>query len=223
MIPEVKIPNFMFRNNSNLTFTDVSKEWGISLPSFTNGTAYADLDNDGDLDIITNNIDDPAFLFENTLYSKEEKEKPNHYLRVELKGPAGDAMGFGARVSVWTKGKMQVAESHCVRGYLSKSESALHFGLGTNNLVDSIKIQWADGTQQNLGSQKADQSIILDHAKAIPSIEPKNITTSYLTMINPAELGIDYVHEENDFIDFNLQKHCPINFHSMVLPLPQEM
>jgi hypothetical protein len=212
MIPEVKIPNFMFRNNSNLTFTDVSKEWGISLPSFTNGTAYADLDNDGDLDIITNNIDEPAFLFENTLYSKEKKEKPNHYLRVELKGPAGDAMGFGARVSVWTKGEMQVAESHCVRGYLSKSESALHFGLGTNTLVDSIKIQWADGRQQTLGSQKADQSITLDHAKAIPSIETKNITTSYLTMINPAELGIDYVHEENDFIDFNLQKTLPHKF-----------
>jgi len=212
MIPEVKIPNFMFRNNSNLTFTDVSKEWGISLPSFTNGTAYADLDNDGDLDIITNNIDDPAFLFENTLYAKDKKENLAHYLRVDLRGPADNNLGFGARVSIWTKGNLQSAESHCVRGYLSKSESTIHFGLGTNTIVDSIKVQWADGKEQKLETQKADQTIVLDHAKAKKEIKETSKTSSYLSMIDPASMGIDYMHEENDFIDFNLQKTLPHKF-----------
>lgn len=212
MIPEVKIPNFMFRNNSNLTFTDVSKEWGISLPSFTNGTAYADLDNDGDLDIITNNIDDPAYLFENTLYAKEKKENPAHYLRIDLKGPADNSLGFGARVSIWTKGNLQSAESHCVRGYLSKSESTIHFGLGTNTMVDSIKVQWADGKEQLIGSQKADQTIAIDHVNATEKQKNRIQSVSYLTMIDPANMGIDYVHEENDFIDFNLQKTLPHKF-----------
>jgi hypothetical protein len=212
MIPVVKIPNYIFKNNGDLTFTDKSKEWGISLPSFTNGTAYADLDNDGDLDIITNNIDDPAFLFENTLYTKNKKETPAHYLRVTLKGPADNTLGFGARVSIWTKGNLQVAESHCVRGYLSKSESTLHFGLGTHTQVDSIKVQWADGKEQKLEMQKTDQTLVLDHAKAKPGIKETTITSSYLSMVDPASMGIEYVHEENDFIDFNLQKTLPHKF-----------
>jgi len=212
MIPEVKIPNYIFKNNGNLTFTDKSKEWGISLPSFTNGTAYADLDNDGDLDIITNNIDDPAFLFENTLYTKDKKEQPAHFLRIALKGPAANNMGFGARVTIWTKGNMQVAESHCVRGYLSKSESTVHFGLGSQTMVDSVSVQWADGKQQTLGAQKADQVIQLDHALAQKTNTLTSTIPAYLSMVDPASMGIDYVHEENDFIDFNLQKTLPHKF-----------
>jgi hypothetical protein len=153
MIPEVKIPNFIFKNNGDLTFSDKSKEWGIYLVSFTNGTSYADFDNDGDLDIITNNIDDPAFLFENTLYnSKKKKEETANYLRIDLKGPLSNPQGYGATVTIWNAGKQQHAQSHCVRGYLSKSESFLHFGLGSSTAIDSVVVVWSDGKKETIGN-----------------------------------------------------------------------
>ena len=216
MIPEVKIPNYIFKNNGDLTFTDKSSEWGINIKSFTNGTAYADLDNDGDLDIITNNINDPAFLFENTLYKKTNKEnkatQPN-YLRIQLQGPSRNVEGFGAQVSIWTKGGLQAAESQCVRGYLSRSEPFLHFGIGDNTLVDSIVVHWADGRFQHLSSIPSNQLIRLNYQDA-KAIDRKEImaTAPLLKKTTPSEFGIHYVHEENDFIDFNLQKTLPHKF-----------
>lgn len=213
MIPEVKIPNFIFRNNQDLRFTDVSKEWGIDLPSFTNGTAYADLDNDGDLDIVTNNINDPAFLLQNTLNDRSEKEKKPNFLKISLQGPAANPLGFGARVTIWTGGRMQVAESHCVRGYLSKSESDLHFGLGDAASVDSLQVVWADGKTQKLGTQAAGKKITLQYKEA--AAQPFIVPTKKQTLLeetDPLQFGIDYVHEENDFIDFNLQKTLPHKF-----------
>ncbi len=215
MIPEVKIPNFIFKNNGDLTFSDKSKEWGINLVSFTNGTSYADLDNDGDLDIITNNIDDPAFLFENTLYNNDKKkeEQTANFLRIDLKGPQLNPQGFGATVTIWNNGQQQHTQSHCVRGYLSKSENFLHFGLGVSTSVDSVVVVWTDGKQQRLGKQNANQVIGIDYNNAKEQVSPslKNKTTLFAE-IDPSTMGIDYVHEENDFIDFNLQKTLPHKF-----------
>ncbi len=215
MIPEVKIPNFIFKNNGDLTFSDKSKEWGINLVSFTNGTSYADLDNDGDLDIITNNIDDPAFLFENTLYNSDKKkeEQTANFLRVDLKGPLMNPQGFGATVTIWNKGAQQLAQSHCVRGYLSKSENFLHFGLGASQSVDSIVVVWSDGKKQTLSKQNANQVIAIDYKNANEKTVPSNMSKPTLfEEVDPASIGIDYVHEENDFIDFNLQKTLPHKF-----------
>ena len=215
MIPEVKIPNFIFKNNKDLTFTDKSKEWGISLPSFTNGTAYADLDNDGDLDIITNNINDPAFLFENTLYkpTKENKDSAQHYIRIALKGPAGNTMAFGTTVKLWYGNQIQLAASECVRGYLSASENILHFGLGKASSVDSLEVIWANGKGEVIKNISANKTISISYnpASTIHHIE-KLKTQPLLHEVNAASFGIDYVHEENDFIDFNLQKTLPHKF-----------
>jgi hypothetical protein len=215
MIPEVKIPNFIFKNNGDLTFSDKSKEWGINLVSFTNGTSYADLDNDGDLDIITNNIDDPAFLFENTLYNSDKKKEDQtaNFLRVDLKGPLMNPQGFGATVTIWNKGNQQLAQSHCVKGYLSKSESFLHFGLGDSKSVDSIVVVWSDGKKQTLSKQNANQIISIDYKNAKEKTIPSNMPKPTLfEEIDPKSIGVDYVHEENDFIDFNLQKTLPHKF-----------
>ena len=215
MIPEVKIPNFIFKNNGDLTFSDKSKEWGINQVSFTNGTSYADLDNDGDLDIVTNNIDDPAFLFENTLYDnkKKKEEQTANFLRIDLKGPLMNPQGFGATVTIWNNGTQQYAQSHCVRGYLSKSESYLHFGLGTNKTVDSIVVVWSDGKKELLGKQNANQLITVDYKNATQvSLPVANSTPTLFAEVDPFNFGIDYVHEENDFIDFNLQKTLPHKF-----------
>jgi hypothetical protein len=215
MIPEVKIPNFIFKNNGDLTFSDKSKEWGINQVSFTNGTSYADLDNDGDLDIITNNIDDPAFLFENTLYNSNKKkdEQTANFLRVDLKGPLMNPQGFGATVTIWNNGVQQLAQSHCVRGYLSKSENFLHFGLGASPSVDSLVVIWSDGKKQTLGKQNANQIISIDYKNANEKTAPLHLPKqSLFEEIDLASIGVDYVHEENDFIDFNLQKTLPHKF-----------
>ncbi|MFN5326673.1 MAG: VCBS repeat-containing protein [Bacteroidota bacterium] len=215
MIPEVKIPNFIFKNERNLTFSDKSKEWGISLPSFTNGTAYADLDNDGDLDIITNNINDPAFLFENTLIKEDKKtdQNNNHYLRIQLKGPVQNTNAFGAKVKIWYKGEQQIAEQSCVRGYLSKSDEILHFGLGNHSAIDSLKIYWPDQRSQKLENISTDQLLLLNYNNAIAAqADPIPVLHPYFTMKDPSSLGVNYVHEEYDYIDFNIQKTLPHKF-----------
>ncbi len=215
MIPAVKIPNYVFKNNADLTFTDKSKEWGISLPSFTNGTAYADLDNDGDLDIITNNINDPAFLFENTSIDnkKSKKDTVSNYLRIQLKGPPQNPQGFGAIVTIWHGGRMQVAESQCVRGYLSKSEEFLHFGLGTDKKIDSLSVNWGNGRRQVLRDQSGNRVMQLNYQDAQLAMNPSSVNPrGYMEEIDPTSLGIDYFHQENDFIDFNIQKTLPHKF-----------
>lgn len=213
MIPEVKIPNFIFKNNGDLTFSDKSKEWGINLVSFTNGTSYADLDNDGDLDIITNNIDDPAFLFENTLYNNKKKEEQSaNYLRIDLKGPLLNPQGYGATVTIWNAGKQQHAQSHCVRGYLSKSESFLHFGLGSNTTIDSVVVVWNDGKKETIAKPTVNQILSVDYKNAKQVVPVKSDKQSLLQEVPLESFEIDYVHEENDFIDFNLQKTLPHKF-----------
>ncbi|MFM7838707.1 MAG: VCBS repeat-containing protein, partial [Chitinophagaceae bacterium] len=212
MIPEVKIPNYIFRNNGDLTFSDQSEAWGLAIPSFTNGTAYADLDNDGDLDIVTNNINDPAFLWENQTYAQKSGTKENswpHFLRVKLSGTPRNSEGYGATVTLWYNGKLQVAESECVRGYLSRSESFLHFGLGEATAVDSLRVTWSDGKVQQLGKTAAGQVVTLRYADAHQSVPAPRHVTPLLKEVAPRSLGIDYVHPENDFIDFNLQKTLP--------------
>ena len=215
MIPEIKIANFIFKNNKDLTFSDKSKDWGITMPSFTNGTAYADFDNDGDLDIITNNIDDPAFLYENTLYSKKKEvtDTAQHFIRISLKGPVGNTMGFGAKVKIWHDGKIQVAASECVRGYLSASENILHFGLGSSTNVDSVRVFWTNGTTELITKVPANNTISISYQEKSPKYHhtTKKVNPIFKE-INPIEFGIDYVHEENDFIDFNLQKTLPHKF-----------
>jgi hypothetical protein len=215
MIPEVKIRNYAFRNNGDLTFSDKSTEWGLTRPSFTNGTAYADLDNDGDLDIITNNINDPAFLFENTLLTsgKGTKDSTYHFLRVRLQGPAANPQAYGAQVTVWTKGRRQVAESQCVRGYLSRSEDILHFGLGTASAIDSIRVQWDTLHHQVVRNLKADQTFPFSFKEAVKG--PRHIEESRQTIMQPMDakaMGIEFVHQENDFIDFNFQRTLPHKF-----------
>jgi hypothetical protein len=215
MIPEVKIPNFIFKNNGNLGFQDRSHEWGIDQKSFTNGTAYADLDNDGDLDIITNNINDAAFLYKNSLIESSDKEGKtgSHFLRVRLEGPAANPQGYGTIVTIWNEDQLQVAESQCVRGYLSRSEEFLHFGTGKKGLIDSMMVQWPDGRMQRLKNVKADQVITLHHRDAVLDHPPTKLTSPTLVQpVDAASLGITYVHQENDFIDFNLQKTLPHKF-----------
>jgi enediyne biosynthesis protein E4 len=143
MIPQVMSPNFMFKNNGDRSFSDVSKSWGLAIPSFSNGSAYADLDNDGDLDLVTNNIDAPAFLFENQSNPLKSKDAAA-FLRIKLEGPAKNPDAFGSKVEVFYGAQRQTAYILSGRGYLSKSENSAHFGLGVQTAVDSVVIAWPD-------------------------------------------------------------------------------
>lgn len=211
-IPVVKIPHYAFKNNSNLTFADVSKQWGISVSSFSNAAAFADLDNDGDLDYIVSNINDNAFLFENQL-GKNEKTPPS-FLSVKLKGSENNRNGIGARITISQQGNPQFSENNVYRGFLSSVENNIHFGLGKNSKVDSLLIEWPDGRTQIIQNISANQTLTLDYANAVL----KEVTWLPKAPSNPVfekgniKAGIHFKHGEEDLIDFNNQRTIPHKF-----------
>ena len=212
-IPEVKIPNYAFLNNGNLTFKNVSADWGLTDASFSNGAAYADLDNDGAMDLITNNINDEAFIYRNT--SRDNSPEENHYLQVKLIGSQNNINAIGSWIEIfYDKGKMQSYENIPYRGYLSTNQNVAHFGLGNTNTIDSIVVSWTTGTKQVIKGVKVDQILKVDvknsklfASAAYPKFASKNLFTEVTSALN-----INYIQQENDFIDFNVQKLLPHKF-----------
>lgn len=211
-IPVIKIPNYAYQNMGDWTFENVGVTWGLSKPSFSNGAVFADLDLDGDLDYVVNNINDPAFVFENTLNDKDVK--PN-YLRIKLKGPASNPFGVGAKLVLrFGEGKFQYHEQQLSRGYLSAVEDIIHFGLDTINEVNSLEILWPDGRYEKTDGLNANQVIELKHANAASKpaqlpfpFGPKPV--SPLLEEVSAKLGVEFVHQEMDKIDYNVQRTLP--------------
>ncbi|MEZ4995815.1 MAG: VCBS repeat-containing protein, partial [Saprospiraceae bacterium] len=206
-IPEVKSPNFLFHNTGNLDFENVTEEWGLKIPSFSNGAAYADLDNDGDLDLITNNIDDPAFIFEN------RSNSGRHYLRVKLNGSQKNPDAFGAIVSLKFDDQIQQLHLLSGRGYLSKSESTLHFGLDDRTEIPELEVIWPDGKRSTLTNVAADQVLVVDYneTSAAPGQDnlqsPKPIFASATV-----QHDLQYKEQAYDYIDFNFQRTIPHKF-----------
>jgi len=211
-IPEVKLHNYAFHNNGNCQFTDATTEWGLSTPSFSNGAAYADLDNDGDLDIVINNINDEAFLYENN--QMNSKSKVYHYLSLQLLGDSMNINGLGTWVELYYGNQQQAYEQTPYRGYLSSIQLNPHFGLGDVSTIDSLVIKWPDGAKQVLKNISADQKIKIKKANAkdrfdwsLPAIAQNNL---FKEVTN--SLGITYQHSQTDYIDFNIQKLLPHKF-----------
>lgn len=216
-IPVVKVSNYAFRNNDGITFTNTTEEWGMNHPSFSNGAAFADLDNDGDLDYIVNNISDPAFLYENTLYNGDNPDAA-HYLRLKLK--AGESLVQGTRVDIhYGSGKRQTQVYSVYRGYMSTVEDVIHFGLGDAAGVDTVFIHWPDGTDQILNdvsanqvvevSYQANQSIPDDVRQTLPTVQRKS-QPEFKEVAG--DVGIAFVHHEEDKIDYNIQRTLPHKF-----------
>lgn len=205
-IPSVKINNYAFKNKGDLSFADVSTDWGILEPSFSNGAAYGDLDNDGDLDYVVNNINSAASVYENKNLTNDR------WLRIQLKGPAKNPLGFGAIVYVYKDSiGMQVNDFTLTRGYLSAVEPFLHFGLGKTSLVDSVIVVWQDGKQEKVVNVTTNQLLTLVHQSAKIGTKQTVVNT---TINQPFQditknLGIDYLHKEVDYIDFNVQPMLP--------------
>ena len=201
-LPQVKLPNYMYRNNGDLTFSDTSKDWGITEPSYSNGAAYADLDNDGDLDLIVNNIDDEAHVLKNkTIEQNGIKIDSVHYIRIRLKGFSNPV---GAELFVNSKAIAQNQHYSPVRGYLSTMDNVLHFGLKNDTLIDSLRIIWPDGKTQLLTNLAVDHTLELNYKDAINVVskEIPSLNVSTLFTDITSQTLIDYTHEEDGFIDF---------------------
>jgi hypothetical protein len=197
-VPEIQLRNYAFRNTADLQFQDVSASWGLNELSYANGAAYADLDRDGDLDLIVNNVDAEASLFKN--HTREQRQ--NHYLHINFKGEASNQTGIGAKVKVWIKGKVQVFEHYPVRGYLSSVEAGLHIGLGKAQGIDSLRVIWSPTQEETRYNIAANQTLLLD----IRAARPKMTSTSGMaaTLFSSLPDLLPYQHQEStDFIDFN--------------------
>ena len=211
-IPQVKLHNYAFHNNGDLTFRNASTDWGLTTPTFSNGAAYADLDNDGDMDMIVNNINDEASVYENTLM--DSKNNHHNYLAVKLKGDSANLDGLGTWIELHYKGKEQAYEQTPYRGYLSTIQMEPHFGLDSVSTVDSLVIKWPDGKQQLLQHVPANQTIIINkrdahetYSMALPVFNQNTLFKEITDSVN-----IHYVHKDRDFIDFNIQRLLPHKF-----------
>jgi ASPIC and UnbV/FG-GAP-like repeat/FG-GAP repeat len=212
-IPQVRIHNFGFHNNGDLTFTDVSADWGLMARGFSNGAAYADLDGDGDLDLVINNIDGEASIYRNM--TRERDTVSHHYLQVSLSGDSLNREGLGAFVELhYDHGKQQVYEMNPYRGYLSTIENIAHFGLGKIKTVDTLLIKWPNGKMQVLQNVACDQVLKADWRDAqVPySFGAKTIDSTALFRDITGATGIHYRQEQRDYIDFNIQKMLPHKF-----------
>ncbi|TDT44712.1 VCBS repeat protein [Maribacter spongiicola] len=212
-IPKIKIPNYAYKNNQNNRFTDASEEWGIGIPSFSNGAAFADLDNDGDLDYIVNNINDEALIFQNNTNQKDDQ---HNYLSIDLIDSSSKSIKTGAKIVLrFNDGTFQYQEHHTYRGYMSTVEDIAHFGLGDKKQVASVEVLWADNKYQKLTNVEGNQRVTIKYedAIAISSENPKfpfvaKETQPVFNEVSNA-IGINYLHEENDIIDYNIQRTIP--------------
>lgn len=199
MAPSVKLNNYVFKNNGDLTFDDMSMDWGLEDKTWTHGAAYADFDGDGDVDIIMNHMNDVAGLYEN----KAVDLKLNNYFRLKLKGDQKNTQSIGAKAWIYTGDVMQVQEVSPMRGYFSRNEEILHYGLGANATIDKLVVIWQDGKGIEMTNIPVNQLLVLDHAKAKTGIPyPNHNKKSLFKSVDPATAGIDFQHTENDFDDF---------------------
>lgn len=191
--PAAKIPNYAFRNTGDLRFENASVNWGLDRAVNSNGIAYADLNNDGALDLIINNLNDPASIYRNNSKSQ--------WLRVELSGPEGNRLGLGTRVEIEAENGYQQREMYMARGFQSSVEPVLHFGLGELGTVNTLRVIWPDGKTELKRDVQANQKLTLHYQDAGEVYSPPQLETLFEPVNGPA-IGIDFVHRENDFDDF---------------------
>lgn len=205
-IPVIKIPNFVFKNKGGLDFEDVTNSWGLNFGTFSNGAAYADLDNDGDLDFVINNINDTMTLLEN---NSNTQNPENNWLKIKLNGPAKNKAAFGAKVSIYTQGQVQQQTIMSNRGYLSQSENTVHFGLGNVQQIDSILILWPGNKMQKVEEISIDTLLQVSYA----NISEFNTNKEDNLFSEVTEkLNLNHLVRDIDFIDFNFQSTIPHKF-----------
>lgn len=201
-MPSAIVKNYIYQNKGNLTFTKQTEEWGFNQTSISNGAAYADLDNDGDLDLVVNNTNEAAFVYQNNL---EKQTNNNHFLKVKLAGEGKNKQGIGATVQIICNDKILVQEMMPTRGFQSSVPAELVFGLGKSE-VKSIRVTWPGGKVQTISTIKPDQTLTLQEKEASHPTAPPKTTSSFFTQVNSK---IDFTHQEENFVDFKIQRLLP--------------
>jgi len=200
----VQLRNYLYHNKGGISFEDISKDAGIDQLSISNGAVYADLDNDGDLDIITNNINGNAFIMQNDLISAGDTGKRNNYLTVKLNGDTFNKDGIGATVYAYSKGLAQMVEQYPVRGYLSTVDNRLHFGFG-GSAADSLKIVWPDRKMQVIAAPALNKIMQVNYIDAHDEYaQSATLTDSTFTDITQ-RVKADFQHKETFFFDYEFQ------------------
>ena len=208
LIPSNKISNYIYHNKGDLRFENATEAWGMKIPSFSNGYASADLDGDGDLDIVVNNINSKAFVYEN----KTVQQGDMNFLQIKLNGPDKNRFGLGTKVWLYVNGQMQYQELYTNRGFLSSSEPLIHFGLGKTKKVDRVEVRWPDGRTQILTNVNANQRLKLNYSDAgTEKLTGLPVYNPMFTDISSAS-GLDYIYKDTLFVDFNFERLIPHKF-----------
>jgi enediyne biosynthesis protein E4 len=202
-LEHVKLQNYFYLNNKDLRFQHASDSAGFQHRSMSNGAAWADLDNDGDLDLVVNNINEEAFIYLNNTNQKQ------HYLQIEFKGDENNRRCFGASVTIYVNEEMQMQEQNPVRGYLSSVDTKMTFGLGNNTMIDQIEVVLPDGASLTYSNIKADTLLIIERPEEVPASD----TTKYAgNIFSDISSQLPYVHKETEFNDFAVQRLLPQKF-----------
>ena len=201
MMPSEKLDNYIFQNNGDRTFTKRTDDWGLNDPSFSNGAAYADFDNDGDMDLVVNNSNHTAGLYEN--------HANQNFLNIKLNGNTNNPFAIGAKVYLKNNDKQQMQEVRLTRGYQSSVPEILHFGLGEDASIDEMVVVWPDGKTSNIPNPMANQILTVNYNSATNTPYESKSYSSIKQTISNEDLGLDYRHKENTFNDYSLQLLIP--------------
>ncbi|TDS18850.1 VCBS repeat protein [Maribacter caenipelagi] len=196
-MPASNLTNFFYSNKDGVNFTDNTKNAGINQPANSNGAIYTDLDNDGDLDLVVNNINKPAFIYRNN-----SPNETNNYLSVELKGSDKNKHGIGSKVSIFSNGETQVIEQMPTQGYLSTVSTILHFGLANNTTIDSLTISWNSGKKETLKQVSTNRLLVLEESNAKKSALVKDKSDVLFSKVSST---INYQHQSSSVNDFKRQ------------------
>jgi len=203
-LPTKKVQNYFYKNNGGATFTDITQAWAPQIASFSNGCVYTDLDNDGDLDVVVNNVNQEAFVMENTL-------SQNNYIKIKFKGSPKNRLGLGAKAIINHKDGKSVQENIVTRGFLSAKDNTLNFGVGQDPIIDSIQIIWPGGSFETLRNISANQTIEVSVSNASGNFYGNKSDLSpseYVKLDNP----LDFVHKEYPSLDFDRNPLVPFAY-----------
>ena len=202
-MPSGKVPNFFFRNNGDLTFRNVSDAWIGKEATLSNGGSYADLDNDGDLDLVINNINEKASIYRNDFVAGKSE-----FIKLKLEGEGGNRFGIGAKIKVYTGDKEIYYEQIPTRGWLSSVDYIVHIGLGDITAIDSVSVRWPGGKEQTMRSVLTNQTLVVNERESVLN-PPKKMLTGDVALLSGEDQRIPFRHRENDFVAFNVERLIP--------------